>query len=128
MISIGENLRKIRQTHKLTQGDVAESLGIERSTYTCYEIGKTEPSIPCLIKMAKMYNVSLSYLIFGYEESKPSYFEVPSTLLSEDDPDPIYLLPKDEKLLLIAFRLLSKESKQFIIEKTREVAKSEEQQ
>ena len=128
MIDIGENLRKIRQTHKLTQGDVAESLGIERSTYTCYEIGKTEPSIPCLIKMAKMYNVSLSYLIFGYEEARQGYHEFPLTIFSEDDPDPIYLLPKDEKLLLIAFRLLSKESKQFIIEKTREVAKSEEQQ
>ena len=39
-------LKYYRSECKLTQQDVADLLGLERSSYTYYETGKTEP-IPC---------------------------------------------------------------------------------
>lgn len=57
---IAYNLKKCRKNTGLTQAQVSEILNIERSTYTYYETGKTLPSINMLIRLAKLYNVSLA--------------------------------------------------------------------
>ena len=40
----GEKLRILREIYDVSQQEIADLLGIERSTYTYYELGKTEPS------------------------------------------------------------------------------------
>ncbi len=122
-VNVGENLRKIRVAHKLTQNEVAESLGLERSTYTCYEIGKTEPSIKSLLKMAKMYNVSVSQLVNDCEEEAPQGVKVVAGELLSAETDPISLLKKDERLLLVAYRLLNEKDKEEVLKKIRDVIK-----
>lgn len=57
---IAYNLKKCRKNTGLTQAQVSKILNIERSTYTYYETGKTSPSINMLIRLAKLYNVSLA--------------------------------------------------------------------
>ena len=67
---VSESLKKVRKEHKLTQQDIADVLGIDRSTYTFYETGKTSPSVQTLYKLSNIYNVSMGYLS-GYEENRP---------------------------------------------------------
>ncbi|MGN0557979.1 MAG: helix-turn-helix domain-containing protein [Acutalibacteraceae bacterium] len=56
---IGDLLTMYRKKLELTQREVAEALNIDRSTYTCYEIGKTEPNIETISRLAKIFNVSV---------------------------------------------------------------------
>lgn len=56
---IGDLLTMYRKKLDLTQREVAEALNIDRSTYTCYEIGKTEPNIETISRLAKIFNVSV---------------------------------------------------------------------
>ncbi len=50
------NLKRLRNTYELSQQDIADKLGIDRSTYTYYETGKTEPSINMLSRILAIYN------------------------------------------------------------------------
>ena len=63
-----EQMRALRKHRGLTQEQVAKALGIDRSSYTYYEIGKTEPSIESLLKIAKLFGVTVHDLL---EESPP---------------------------------------------------------
>lgn len=57
-----ENLKFVRLRANLTQNQLANNLGINRSTYNGYEQGISEPSIETLKKIADYFDVSLDYL------------------------------------------------------------------
>ncbi len=54
------NLKKMRKECALTQQQVADALGLERSTYTYYETGKTDPSIATLQKIMLLFGCSFA--------------------------------------------------------------------
>lgn len=57
-------LTELRLERNLTQEDVANILGVARSTYAMYEQGNREMDYASLVKLADFYKVSLDYL-FG---------------------------------------------------------------
>lgn len=57
------NLRKIRESKRLTQTEVAISLGIGKSTYSQYESGKREPNLDTLKAIADLLGVSVDVLL-----------------------------------------------------------------
>lgn len=61
------NLKRLRNTYELSQQDIANKLGIDRSTYTYYETGKTEPSINMLSNILEIYNKSYG-LALSYDD------------------------------------------------------------
>lgn len=58
-------LKYYRSECKLTQQDVADLLGLERSSYTYYETGKTTPDIETLIRLSKIFHVDFFDLLSG---------------------------------------------------------------
>lgn len=62
--SIGNALKQLRTDRKLTQKQVADSLGIARVNYTRYENNTSCPDYDTLVMIANFYEVSLDYL-FG---------------------------------------------------------------
>lgn len=56
-------LRELREAKGLKQKDIADFLGIDRSTYTKYESGSNQPSIEMLFKIADFFDVSLDFLL-----------------------------------------------------------------
>lgn len=62
-----ENLKAARIAAKMTQADVAEKIGVAKSTYSQYESGKREPGIPRVKMIAKVLDVPAEVLI-GKEE------------------------------------------------------------
>ena len=60
-----ENLIKLRKNKGFTQQQVASKLGIDRTTYTKYETGVSEPGFEMLIRLSQMLNVSLDELFGG---------------------------------------------------------------
>lgn len=59
-----DRLEELRDIHNLTQVEIANILGVARTTYAGYESGTREMDYKTLIKLADFYKVSLDY-IFG---------------------------------------------------------------
>lgn len=59
----GKRFYELRKEHNYTQHKLAKLLNISRSTISKYETGDLFPEIHTLIKIAKLFNVSLDYLI-----------------------------------------------------------------
>lgn len=55
-------LRDLREDHDLTQRELVEMLGMHKTTYTNYEQGKREIPFELVIRLAKIYNVSIDYI------------------------------------------------------------------
>ena len=55
-------LKELREQHKKSQYEIAPLLNITQATYANYELGKTQPTIETLCKIADLYKVSLDYL------------------------------------------------------------------
>jgi len=61
---LASKLRRIRLSLKLSQGDIAKRLGVkERASISGYERGEREPSLPVLLKYARLAGVSTDVLI-----------------------------------------------------------------
>lgn len=64
-IALGNRIREIRISKKMTQTKVAEIAGIEASNLSHIERAATKVSLPTLINIANALGVSLDELIYG---------------------------------------------------------------
>lgn len=55
-------IRDLREDRDYTQNDVIKILKMHKTTYTNYEQGKREPPFEFIIKIAKLYNVTIDYI------------------------------------------------------------------
>lgn len=62
-------LKELRTQRHMLQKDVAQRLGIDRTTYAKYESGASEPNHETLLKLAELFDVSADYLL-GREMSQ----------------------------------------------------------
>ena len=65
-------LRDLREDMYLTQEELVKKLDMHKTTYTNYEQGKREPPFELIIKLAKLYDVSIDY-IAGLTNIRKSY-------------------------------------------------------
>lgn len=65
-----EQLRNIREERNLRQTDVANILGINRSTYTSYEIERDTIPINHLNKLCNYFDVSIDFIMGLNKEKK----------------------------------------------------------
>jgi transcriptional regulator with XRE-family HTH domain len=71
---IDQNLKYLRNIHSLSQAELAEKLGIPRTTLSAYERAFVEPNIELMKKMCKFFNVSLDDLIaYNLEHNNPDH-------------------------------------------------------
>jgi transcriptional regulator with XRE-family HTH domain len=61
-MSIGENIKMVREAKKLSQKQVALSIDMDPSQYSKIEKGKTDPSVSTVEKISAALGVSLSEL------------------------------------------------------------------
>ena len=66
-MTIGQRLRKLRESHNLGQKEVAGILGMSESGYSCYENDLRIPTTKNIIKLSEYYNVSTDYIL-GLEQ------------------------------------------------------------
>lgn len=62
-MSLGDNLRNLRETKKITQKQMSEILGISKSNVSKYESNDVEPNIDILKRYAEYFSVSTDYLL-----------------------------------------------------------------
>lgn len=76
------NLKEIRVSRKLKVQEVSDYLCCLPSVYSRYENGKREPSIDILLKLSKLYSVSVDYLIGNDEVVDTSITEKEASMIS----------------------------------------------
>lgn len=57
--NFAHNLRTVRRVLGISQSEIAEIIGVERSTYSYYETGKSEPLVHRLKKIIDFFNSKL---------------------------------------------------------------------
>ncbi len=62
-MEFGKILRDLRKEHKLTQTQLADKLCTTQDTISLWELGKSFPDIPTLIKICKIFDISSDYLL-----------------------------------------------------------------
>ena len=60
---LGQNLKKIRTQKKMSQGDIARNLGVDRGYISSIENGKKNPTLATVDKLSKALGVSADELL-----------------------------------------------------------------
>ena len=63
MTILGERIRTLRRRSEMTQGELAKKLEISQSAVGMYEQGRREPPYNLLIKISKLFDVKLDWLL-----------------------------------------------------------------
>lgn len=74
-----ENLKLARERKGISQKDIAENIGVAKSTYSLYESGNREPNVQTIKKIADFLSVSADELL-GLDEE-------PQTIAAHFDGD-----------------------------------------
>lgn len=68
---IGERLSELRKDRGMSQQKLADRLSLTKFTISSYEREKTMPSDEIKVELAKIFNVSLDYLLGLIDEPVP---------------------------------------------------------
>ena len=68
MMNIGDNIKRLRQRHNLTQDQVAEKLCVSYQAVSKWENNINAPDISLLPEIAKLFGVSIDALFSDYPE------------------------------------------------------------
>ncbi len=60
---IGERLQELRKDHGVSQAQLAELLGVSHYTISSYECNRSDPDDNSKIIIAKLFDVSIDYLV-----------------------------------------------------------------
>jgi len=63
MLNIGEQIIQLRKQLNISQSKLAEKAEVSRAIIEKYERNENSPSIEVLLKIAKVFNVSVDFLI-----------------------------------------------------------------
>lgn len=58
-----QRLRDLREDHDLSQRKLAQIIGMSQTGYSKYETGENDIPTGILIKLSRLYNVSIDYLL-----------------------------------------------------------------
>ena len=61
---MNNKLRELRTDAGLSQGELAEQLGVSRQTINVIENGRYDPSLPLALKIGKLFRVPVEKIFF----------------------------------------------------------------
>lgn len=107
-----QQLKIIRIQNKLTQQQLADALGITRSAYCGYEIGRRSPDLDTIAKLSEFYNLPLDVFFKNLDSS------LVSDSLEFDKEYNWYLsqLTKEERALIARVRSMDDKDKKEIFD------------
>lgn len=102
-------IKKFRKDAQLSQVELAQKLGVTSACVSAWEVGRNEPNMGMVIKMAKLFGCTISDLAgHGNAENKtPNHFVSASDIPSAN--------MDDEQRLLKIYRNLSIDNQRKII-------------
>lgn len=102
-MNMGKRIREARKKKGLTQQQLADAIGVAKSTVTGYEKGNSNPSLDLVAKMIAVLSVDANYFFQdeGDFQAKVSYEELQFLedlrSLPQKDRDVVYSIVKNFK-------------------------------
>lgn len=75
MGDIGKRIKELRETHHLSQTELAKLCGSNQATVAKTETGKTAPSLKLLMGLAEYFDISMDYLCCRTDHPEGKLFE-----------------------------------------------------
>ena len=103
--NLSKMLRNIRHLCGYSQEAVASALNVTRSTYTYYELGRVQPDLDTVKKLAAIYQIPPESFLYPEEfvDLETARHRAPKNPAQE--PQTIGQLSAEEKALIAAFRI-----------------------
>lgn len=77
MLDTGERIYSLRIKNNMSQGNLADNLGVSRQTVSKWENGMCMPDTEKLIQLSEIFNVSTDYILKGEDkQAEPIYVYV----------------------------------------------------
>ena len=91
-MDLGERICKFRTEKHLSQGDLADALGVSRQSISKWETNGSVPELDKLVKLSRIFGVSLDALITGEETVSEEKTEQPTPQpVPQSEPRIIYV-------------------------------------
>ncbi len=71
---IGYNIKRMRHSKRMLQQELADALGVSKSTVGMWETDKREPNIETINRIAEVLGCSVSYLIEDNRKTPTSFY------------------------------------------------------
>jgi DNA-binding XRE family transcriptional regulator len=68
LFSLAQKIKLLRDNAKMTQAELARTLGLSRSSVNAWEMGLSVPSTQYVVELAKKFKVSTDFIL-GIEET-----------------------------------------------------------
>lgn len=112
-------LKKLRKSFGMTQDDIAELLGMSRTSFSKYENGATVPPLNVMRKLSAIYNVPIEFLIHDEQPGKLVFKastdnEIPD--LEDESLKYFTQLTHEERKLILKLRLMKQDKKREIFD------------
>lgn len=76
-MSLGTNICRLRTANNLSQGELADALGVSRQSVSKWETDASVPELDKLVKLASLFSVTLDQLVTGETPPAPEPSPVP---------------------------------------------------
>jgi transcriptional regulator with XRE-family HTH domain len=107
-MDIGNKIKTLRLSKPLTQNELADILGVSKSTMSNYERNISTPAPDILLKLATYFNVTVDYLFHEKQDNSKDLIKEDSAYHSDK------FVTRDEWNTLVYYRRLSDEQKDYI--------------
>jgi len=106
-MQLGENIYALRTRQNMSQGDLADALEVSRQSVSKWENDSAVPELDKLLKMSRLFHVTLDELVNGKQERQPE--NLTTTLTAPMRPMPSVRVLTGAVILLfgMVFLLLS---------------------
>ncbi len=74
MATFKDMLKYLRNRDHLSQSELADKLGVAKSTISMYEVGKREPDFETLEAIADLFNVDMNFLLGKSGSENDNYY------------------------------------------------------
>ena len=64
-MTLGENIARLRAEKRLSQGDLADALGVSRQSVSKWETDASVPELDKLVRLSELFGVTLDRLVKG---------------------------------------------------------------
>ena len=62
-MTLGENIARLRAEKRLSQGDLADALGVSRQSVSKWETDASVPELDKLVRLSELFGVTLDRLV-----------------------------------------------------------------
>lgn len=76
-MSLGTTISRLRAEKKLSQGDLADALGVSRQSVSKWETDASVPELDKLVKLSQLFGITLDELVMGETSPEPEAIPAP---------------------------------------------------